>query len=378
MKRKDFEEIKKDFYSIGYIVLDNHYINNKTNMSIIDEEGYKYYASYNSLKNILLSGGDFKKFHPNNPYTIENINLFLIKSNSNTKLVSTKYESATKNMKWQCGKCGKIFEKSFIKIEVCTYYCQECGMKMLSDSRKLSIKKKQDILNKYKFKTTVNLKDVKITDSIHMISEEGYMFNTSLLNISITNGGYEFIGKNNKHSLYNINLFLKNNGLKSMAINFKSARENIEFKCECGETFERVWSAVKSSSTFNLCPKCSQKLFGSSYSKTVEEWLIQNNIDYEVEKTFEDCRNKLKLPFDFYIPSLDILIEVDGEQHFRPVNFGGMTDEKAKLIFTQTINRDDMKNKWCKKHNKTLIRISYLDIKDKSYVDKLKTILKLG
>ncbi len=35
------------------------------------------------------------------------------------------------------------------------------------------------------------------------------------------------------------------------------------------------------------------------------------------------------MPFDFYLPEYNILIEYDGEQHTRPKTFGGISKEKA-------------------------------------------------
>ena len=53
---------------------------------------------------------------------------------------------------------------------------------------------------------------------------------------------------------------------------------------------------------------------------------------------------------------MDILIEFDGIQHFKPVKFFGGEKE-----YNDVIERDICKNKWCVKNNKKLIRISYLD-----------------
>lgn len=77
------------------------------------------------------------------------------------------------------------------------------------------------------------------------------------------------------------------------------------------------------------------------------------------EKTFEDCVNSIKgrycrkLRFDFYLPELNTIIEVDGEQHFRPsTKFGG---EKFKI----TQENDKIKDIFCREKNINLIRIHY-------------------
>ena len=76
------------------------------------------------------------------------------------------------------------------------------------------------------------------------------------------------------------------------------------------------------------------------------------------------CRHKKLLPFDFYIPPKNIIIEFDGKQHFSPVRFGGMSKEKAKINFIKQKKRDKIKTKFCLTNSIHLLRISYLDIEN--------------
>lgn len=65
------------------------------------------------------------------------------------------------------------------------------------------------------------------------------------------------------------------------------------------------------------------------------------------------------LPFDFYIPEQNILIEYDGQHHFEPIKgWGG--EEKFKL----TQENDQIKNKYCEEKNIKLLRIPYTDSKE--------------
>ena len=91
----------------------------------------------------------------------------------------------------------------------------------------------------------------------------------------------------------------------------------------------------------------------------IKELLDKNNIEYEREKTFDDCKfetNRLAR-FDFWIKQQNYLIEFDGRQHFV---------EENNKIFTssleETQKRDTLKNLWCIKNNIPLIRIPYTDI----------------
>jgi very-short-patch-repair endonuclease len=98
------------------------------------------------------------------------------------------------------------------------------------------------------------------------------------------------------------------------------------------------------------CPKCSE----SRGEKEVRLFLEKNNIKYQREKKFKNCKNKYLLPFDFYLPDKNILIEYDGMQHFR-VNeyFGG------EIGFKATQKNDKIKNTYANEKNIKLLRISY-------------------
>jgi very-short-patch-repair endonuclease len=58
------------------------------------------------------------------------------------------------------------------------------------------------------------------------------------------------------------------------------------------------------------------------------------------------------------------MIEPDGEQHFKPKTFGGISLERAEENLKQTQECDKIKNNFCEKFGYKMIRISYNEIKD--------------
>lgn len=100
------------------------------------------------------------------------------------------------------------------------------------------------------------------------------------------------------------------------------------------------------------CPNC-KKSIGELKIKNI---LIEQNILFEEQKKFDSCRNKNKLPFDFYIESQNLCIEYDGEQHYTTKKFfGGIDGLKYRM------KMDSIKNKFCEEYNIKLLRISYKD-----------------
>lgn len=123
---------------------------------------------------------------------------------------------------------------------------------------------------------------------------------------------------------------------------------------------EKVDVICKVHKEFKISPYCHLQGQGCNKCKLskgenrIYNLLKEKGINYEVQYTFTDCMNIKKLPFDFYLPELNICIEYDGEQHFKPIDFfGGVeTFEKLKI-------NDNIKNTYCISNNIKLIRIPF-------------------
>lgn len=100
------------------------------------------------------------------------------------------------------------------------------------------------------------------------------------------------------------------------------------------------------------CPLCRE----SKGERRVRNFLETNNISYTPQKKFADCKSTQALPFDFYVSIYNLLIEYDGEQHFKSINlFGG------KKEFNKRMENDKIKDIFAKNNGLKLLRISYKD-----------------
>ena len=102
----------------------------------------------------------------------------------------------------------------------------------------------------------------------------------------------------------------------------------------------------------NRCPYCANNEKESKAVRFIRTILMESSIKCETEKDYEDCIYKKKLPFDFYFPELNLLLEYDGEQHFR--NMGGLFND-----FENTRIRDNIKNQWCINNDINFLRLHY-------------------
>jgi hypothetical protein len=74
--------------------------------------------------------------------------------------------------------------------------------------------------------------------------------------------------------------------------------------------------------------------------------------------------------FDFYIPSLNLVIEVHGEQHYKAATFGGISQQKADFNFAKGSLRDTDKALSAKKSRLIYIAFSYKDSFTQEVFDK--------
>ena len=104
------------------------------------------------------------------------------------------------------------------------------------------------------------------------------------------------------------------------------------------------------------CPKCNE----SHLEKEIREYLDRNSIKYESSKKFKWLGRQ---HLDFYLPDYNIAIECQGEQHFKPIDFGNKGVKWAINEFNRNVQRDKIKNELCKNNNIKIIYFS--NVKDK-------------
>lgn len=122
--------------------------------------------------------------------------------------------------------------------------------------------------------------------------------------------------------------------------------------CECGKIVEVFKYNLISGNSISC--GCKHRSKGEI---KIEEYLLNHDIMFENQKTFDNCcfeQTNQKARFDFYLPEYDLLIEYDGQQHYKEVSVFQSTLEEIQ-------NRDNYKNKWCEDNDIHLLRIPYFE-----------------
>lgn len=123
--------------------------------------------------------------------------------------------------------------------------------------------------------------------------------------------------------------------------------------CDCGN--EEIFLIRSDSLISGNSQSCGCTLESKGEEK-IKLFLQKNNISFNFQYSFENCKYKKELPFDFYISNYNCCIEYDGEQHFKSIDyFGG--EEHLKI----QQQRDNIKTRYCEDNNIKLIRIPYWD-----------------
>lgn len=305
------------------------------------------------------------------------------KCNTEKSLNSFHNNKGTKDGKeYHCKDCRKneIRKPGTLFIEEGKKICTKCNIKKefkdFSKNKKLSgglnyqcrecAKKEYNLSSKEKEYKTEGLKHCKKCRVKKQLTE----FNKALTNKDGRTGKCRSCLQIEQNERNNKKL-LERGRIKWSPYTTESFKENL-FE-EYGDSFELIGEY----NTNNLCIKhkqcgnikCYNKFYSlnnigckicskhnkSKLSTNIENFLRRKGADYKTEVSFEKCVYKGQLYFDFAIyrnNNLSMLIEADGEQHFKETTFG-------KLGVIQ--KRDEIKNQYCKNNNINLIRISYTD-----------------
>lgn len=162
----------------------------------------------------------------------------------------------------------------------------------------------------------------------------------------------EQISKRNSEYFETLNNLVGQKFGKLLVIERTNKRDNgqvvYKCQCDCGNITEARGSKLTDGS------KQSCGCLNSKGEELISKILRENNIPFETQKTFDDCRNpktNFLLRFDFCIDN-KYLIEYNGQQHFKEKSFGHENLEERQY-------KDNFKNNYCKEHDIPLIRIPY-------------------
>jgi len=442
MKKFKFDEVKQYVENLGYELISKEYINIKEKLILKDKNGYYYMINFDNLKH-----GDIPLLaHKSNPYSIQNIKLFIKNNNPNFVLISDKYEGKNVHLTIK-DKCGYYYSISFHNLKnhglnplfVSTYNPYSI------QNIKLFLK-----INNCNYTLLTEKYTNEITKLI-LTDNNGYLYTKTWTALQRLND-FHIASDDNLYSIINIKLWCKlhNKKFELLSTEYINNSNDLIWKCleeECKEVFymswdhisrdcgcgycdgkqvglsnclatknpelakewhtvlngnltpydvtlysgKKVWwkckvcnhewpASIANRSNGRGCPKCNESK-GEKECKRVfisKELISINQDNYDKLLKTEKNNNIYFIPqmkfdrllglggcllsYDFYIPILNLIIEYDGEYHYMPIKkYKNEPMKDAEERFRKQQIHDKLKNEYCKKHNIKLLRIPYWD-----------------
>lgn len=161
--------------------------------------------------------------------------------------------------------------------------------------------------------------------------------------------------RNRKKTLNEVKQLVEEKGFTLISDEYINEDEPLKIKTKIGKIILTSYRNFKKSAGENVKNSIGEY--------EINNFLTDNKIQF-VSQYRVDILGKRHL-FDFFIPDRGIMIEYDGIQHFKPIDFFGGYEalEKRRV-------RDRQKDEWCEKGGIRLIRIKYTDR------DKINDILQ--
>jgi len=253
----------------------------------------------------------------------------------------------------------KIKDSNFIRIDnyintntSITFQCKLCEKKYKKKPKEFKILKCKCVEYGNNYKKSIEIKNI--------ILLENYVNAKHKLLHKCNNCGNEFISspkvvKNSKYGCpvcsgkkFNIEKYksLLPNNIKIIG-DYKGTAEKTKHICEiCGNKWDTKPNYIIHMGT--NCPICNS----SKGERNINNLLIDMGVNFIKEYTVKI--NNIKYRYDFYLKDYNILIEYDGIQHYKPIEFFGGTKQ-----YNIIRKNDEIKTKWAIDNNFILIRIPY-------------------
>jgi len=277
------EQARQEFIKREYNPLFNIYINNMEKLLAETKEGYKIVISLNKLK----LGREPSIFGNDNPYTIENLRLYLVINKINLKLISTEYKNNLSKLVFITPEGYKItstwngLDHQHTIVDLRNPYSVE-NIKLWLKNHNLNF---ELLTEKYDGK------------KLELITNEGYKVIIKWASLQ-TGDIPDLFSIHNPYTLENIRLWLKNTNSKNTLVSteYKCIEEKLTFNCPKHGNYSIIWSIHK-----HNCKQCTiennsgvnNHMWKGGIS-TVYEYLRRKIIQWKKD-SMKDCNYKCVL-----------------------------------------------------------------------------------
>lgn len=252
--------------------------------------------------------------------------------NKNKKTPREVFKKSATFYYFNCNKCSHNFETSLNGIFFYNHFCSYCVNQKLCDNNDCKSCYNKSFASNSFSKNWSNKNTISPRHIFNRTSQK-YLFNCNICKHTFESRIADIKENTSNCSYCSSKLLCNNNNCeycfnKSFASHktaiYWSAKNNIEprtifkncnkqflFNCDiCNNDFLKSPNHLVTN--YSWCPICKHKT-----EKQLYKWLCDKYGDENIKHQYTIKNNKASFKFDFYIKHLNILIELDGIQHFK-------------------------------------------------------------
>ena len=350
--KKTYEEFLDLLENDGYKLI-GEYINVNTKVKLQCDKGHKYEALPNKFK----MGRRCPICSGNHPET-SRIQFEELVENEGYKLIGEYVNNKTK-LELECNKGHKYFvtPNSFKSGTRCPI-CAGCHL----ETAKLEL---EELVENEGYKLIGEY--VNNSTKIEMECDKGHKY---MVRPNDFKKGYRCpicSGQHSETAKLEFEEMVENEGYKLLG-EYKSALTKVEIQCDKDHKYFVKPNAFKSG---HRCPNCNTTSHGERLTRKILE---EYKLGFEQQKKFDGLTGLGggQLSYDFFVEE-HLLIEIQGEQHYKPTTFGGRSELESIEAFKQQQEHDKRKREFAINNGYKLLEIPYFSTKD---LDNLENTLR--
>lgn len=364
-KQWTLESAKELYEECGFELLEDEYINNQTKMKSIDDKGYLYFCSLNNM----LSRRSSKKFHSSNPFTIENVKLYIkLEHDDKYELLDTTYIRASTRLTLKGKSDGYLYSISLNNL-------------MKGKNPSPFGNGNPYTLENIKLYIKLNREDCELLSQEYKDCDEKLLFKCKKCNNNFLLSWDKFYSRN-------CGCPYCCDPPRKIELGINTIWDTDKWMCSLGVSEEdaKKYSHSSSEKVTVTCPNCSKQkkiTLNKIYNRKSISCICKSNISYP-EKFMIELLEQLNISYakdyrpnwscnrryDFYLTDHNIIIETHGNQHYTRYGFkslGGKTleEEQENDEFKKTLALENKINDYividCRKSELEWIKRSILN-----------------
>ena len=341
-ERRTIEEVRNYLHSVDIELLSETYENSNTYIHVkckICE--HKWPAKYTNLKNHSTGcpncAGNMK-------YTTEEVRDYL--DSVDIELLSEIYENSRAYIHVKCKICGYDWNPKFSSIKNQSTGCPSCAGNI-----KYTIEEVRDYLDSVDIELLSEIYENNHS-YIHVkckICEHEWPVTFGSIKCSLS--GCPSCAGNIKYTIEEVKDYLDSVDIELLDDVYVNTDNYIAVECKiCNNKWKSTFYRIKNLNSG--CKICRGNL--SKSESNIFNYLNDKKMQFIHQKRYNECKNILPLPFDFYLCNINLLLETDGPQHCQLTKFN---DTKEKL--ENQFKKDMIKNLFTFNNNISFTRFSH-------------------